>query len=86
MFTLAVSADGTRLASASFQRSFSPIALTETTPSLTADGFVGEFWHPADTAARRPAVLVYATDQQAHAVPWPRLLGFLAALAHNPAS
>jgi hypothetical protein len=28
----------------------------------------------------------YATDQQARALLWPRLLGFLAALAQNPAS
>jgi Acyl-CoA thioester hydrolase/BAAT N-terminal region/BAAT / Acyl-CoA thioester hydrolase C terminal len=57
-FTLAVSAHGTQLASASFERRFSPIALTETMQSLTADGFVGEFWHPASTTARGPAVLV----------------------------
>ena len=57
-FTLAVSAHGTQLASATFQRTFSPIALTETTQSLAADGFVGEFLHPANTSVRRPAVLV----------------------------
>jgi hypothetical protein len=28
----------------------------------------------------------YATDQQARALLWPRLLGFLAELAQNPAS
>jgi len=57
-FTLAVSAHGIQVASASFQRKFSAGAIAETMESLTADGFVGEFWHPADTAARRPAVLV----------------------------
>ena len=57
-FTLAVSAHGTQLASARFTRAFSPIPLTETMQSLRADGFVGQFWHPASTAARRPAVLV----------------------------
>ena len=57
-FTLAVSAHGTQVASASFQRKFSAGAIAETMESLPADGFVGEFWHPADTAARRPAVLV----------------------------
>ena len=57
-FTLAVSAHGTQVASASFQRKFSAGAIPETTESLTADGFVGEFWHPANTAGRRPAVLV----------------------------
>jgi len=57
-FTLAVSAHGTQVASASFQRKFSAGAIAETMESLPADGFVGEFWHPANTAARRPAVLV----------------------------
>lgn len=57
-FTLAVSAHGTQVASASFQRKFSAGAITETMESLTANGFVGEFWHPANTTASRPAVLV----------------------------
>jgi dienelactone hydrolase len=59
-FTLAVSARGTQVASASFQRKFSAGAIAETMESLTDDGFVGELWHPANTAtaARRPAVLV----------------------------
>ena len=58
VFTLAVSAHGTRVASASFQRRFSPIAVAETMQSLAADGFVGEFWHPANPVTRSPAVLV----------------------------
>jgi dienelactone hydrolase len=58
MFTLAVSANGARVASASFRRAFSPIPLTETMESLNADGFVGEFAHPSNTVPRRPAVLV----------------------------
>ncbi|MGD0704512.1 MAG: acyl-CoA thioesterase/bile acid-CoA:amino acid N-acyltransferase family protein [Trebonia sp.] len=57
-FTLAVSAHGAQVASASFQRKLSAGAIAETTESLTSDGFVGEFWQPANTAARRPAVLV----------------------------
>ena len=57
-FTLAVSAHGTQVASARFQRKFSAGAIAERMESLTDDGFVGELWHPADTAARRPAVLV----------------------------
>ncbi|HXC81377.1 MAG TPA: acyl-CoA thioesterase/bile acid-CoA:amino acid N-acyltransferase family protein [Trebonia sp.] len=57
-FKLAVSAHGTQLASARFTRAFSPIPLTEAMQSLRADGFVGQFWRPASTAARRPAVLV----------------------------
>jgi len=57
-FTLAVSAHGTQVASASFQREFSAGAIAETMESLTHDGFVGELWHPVNTAARRPAVLV----------------------------
>lgn len=58
MFTLAVSAHGTRVASASFRRTFSPIPLAQTMESLDADGFVGEFVRPSDTGDRRPAVLV----------------------------
>jgi dienelactone hydrolase len=57
-FTLAVSAHGTLVASASFHRKFSAGAIAETMESLTADGFVGEFLRPANTVARRPAVLV----------------------------
>ncbi len=57
-FNLTVSAHGTQVASASFQRRFSAGAIKGTTESLAADGFIGEFWHPADSAARRPAVLV----------------------------
>jgi dienelactone hydrolase len=57
-FTLAVSVHSTQVASASFQRKFSAGAIAETMESLTTDGFVGEFWHPANTAARRPAMLV----------------------------
>lgn len=57
-FTLAVSAHGTQVASASFQRRLSAGAIAGTMESLTADGFVGEFWHPANIAARRTAVLV----------------------------
>jgi dienelactone hydrolase len=57
-FTLAVSAHGIQVASASFQRKFSAGAIAGATESLTADGFIGEFWHPADNTARRPAVLV----------------------------
>jgi dienelactone hydrolase len=58
VFTLAVSAYGTRVAAASFQRRFSPMPLAGTTESLKADGFVGEFRHPSNTVSRRPAVLV----------------------------
>jgi dienelactone hydrolase len=57
-FTLAVSAHGAQVASAGFQRKLSAGAIAETMESLADDGFVGEFRHPADTAARRPAVLV----------------------------
>lgn len=62
-FTLAVSAHSTQVASASFQRKFSAGATAETMESLPADGFVGEFWHPANTASRRPAVLVLAGSE-----------------------
>jgi dienelactone hydrolase len=57
-FTLAVSVHGTRVASASFHRSLSSGVLAETMESLKADGFVGEFLHPAHTVPGRPAVLV----------------------------
>jgi hypothetical protein len=57
-FTLAVSVHGTQVASASFQRSFSPGVIAETMESLKADGFVGEFLRPAHTVPRRQAVLV----------------------------
>jgi dienelactone hydrolase len=57
-FTLAVSAHGTQVGSASFQRGFSPTPVGEMMESLKADGFVGEFWHPANTVPRRQAVLV----------------------------
>ena len=57
-FTLAVSAHGTWVASAEFQRKLSAGAIAETTESLSDDGFVGELLRPASTAARRPAVLV----------------------------
>lgn len=58
VFTLAVSAHGARVASASFQRRLSPIAITETMQTLTAEGFIGQFWHPVSPVKRGPAVLV----------------------------
>ena len=45
-FTLAVSAHGTQVASASFPRKFSAGAIAETMESLTDDGFVSNLWHP----------------------------------------
>ena len=57
-FTLAVSAHDAQVASAGFKRKFSAGAIAETMESLADDWFVGELWRPADTAARRPAVLV----------------------------
>lgn len=57
-FTLAVRAHGAQIASASFRRRFTSIAVGETMQSLKTDGFVGEFWHPANTVPGRPAVLV----------------------------
>ena len=59
-FTLAVSAHGTRVASASFQRKFSADAIAETMESLTADGVVGEFWHPANHCGPPPGPLCQA--------------------------
>ena len=75
-FTLAVSAHGTQVASASFRRKFSAGATTETTATLTADGFVGELWYPANTAARHPAVLVLGGSEGG--LPGPLLPALLA--------
>jgi hypothetical protein len=57
-FTVTVSVDGNGVASASFRRMLSPVALAGQSESLQADGFVGEFRHSAATAERRPAILV----------------------------
>ncbi|HEY2508913.1 MAG TPA: acyl-CoA thioester hydrolase/BAAT C-terminal domain-containing protein, partial [Streptosporangiaceae bacterium] len=38
-------------------------ALVDQTESLQANGFIGEFWHPAATATRRPAILVIGGSQ-----------------------
>jgi dienelactone hydrolase len=58
-FTLTVSVHGNAVASTTFHRLFSRTALADQTESLQANGFVGEFWHPAaNTAKRRPAILV----------------------------
>jgi len=57
-FTITVSVHGSRIASARFHRKFSRATLTDQTESLHADGFVGEFWHPAVATADRPAILV----------------------------
>ena len=57
-FTITVSVHGNTVASASFHRLFSHTALADQMESLQANGFVGEFWHPAVTAERRPAILV----------------------------
>jgi hypothetical protein len=58
LFTLTVRAHRTQVASARFQRSFSPGPVAESMESLAADDFVDEFWHPAVPVARGPAVLV----------------------------
>jgi hypothetical protein len=57
-FTVTVSLHGNRVASASFHRMISRTALADQTESLQADGFVGEFLHPAATSERRPVILV----------------------------
>lgn len=57
-FKVTVATHGRRVASASFERRFSPIPLARSTESLRADGFIGEFWHPANAATRRPAIVV----------------------------
>jgi dienelactone hydrolase len=58
-FAVSVTAGGARVASADFQRTMSRTPLAEQDESVSADGFMGQYWHPAGTgAARRPAVLV----------------------------
>lgn len=57
-FNVTVTTGGRQVASASFERRFSPIPLAQSTESLRADGFVGDFWHPANTVTRRPAIVV----------------------------
>ncbi len=57
-FTVTVTVHGTDVGSTSFQRQFSHSALADQTESLHAEGFIGEFWHPAGAGTRRPAILV----------------------------
>jgi dienelactone hydrolase len=80
VFTLAVSAHGMQVASARFHRKFSPGPLGETMESLTADGFVGEFWYPAHPAPRGPAVLVLGGSEGG--LPDPLLPALLAAAGY----
>jgi dienelactone hydrolase len=57
-FAVSVNASGARVASAEFQRTFSQAPLTQEDESLSADGFIGQYWHAGTTTTRRPAVLV----------------------------
>jgi dienelactone hydrolase len=57
-FTVSVTAGGAPVASAQFQRTLSQAPLAQQDESLSADGFLGQYWHAGKTAARRPAVLV----------------------------
>lgn len=57
-FTVSVTAGGARVASAEFQRTLSQAPLTQQDESLSADGFIGQYWHAGTTTTRRPAVLV----------------------------
>lgn len=57
-FAVSVNASGARAASAEFQRTFSQAPLTQQDEALTADGFIGQYWHTGTTTTRRPAVLV----------------------------
>jgi len=82
LFTLAVRAHGTQVASARFQRSFSPGPVGESMESLAADGFVGEFWHPARPAPGGVAVLVLGGSEGGLPIP---LLPALLAAAGYPA-
>ena len=58
-FAVSVSAGGAQVGSGQFQRTLSRAPLTQQDESLSADGFLGQYWHAGTTAAgRRPAVLV----------------------------
>lgn len=57
-FTVTVTVRSSPVGSASFRRRFSRSALAHQAESLRADGFIGEFWHPAPAGTRRPAVLL----------------------------
>jgi dienelactone hydrolase len=57
-FNVMVSIGGRIVASTSFRRAYSAVPATVQRESLAADGFIGEFVHPAGGSDRRPAVLV----------------------------
>jgi dienelactone hydrolase len=57
-FAVSVNAGGARVASGEFQRTMSQAHLTQQDESVSADGFMGQYWHAGTTATRRPAVLV----------------------------
>ncbi|HEX4094402.1 MAG TPA: acyl-CoA thioesterase/bile acid-CoA:amino acid N-acyltransferase family protein [Trebonia sp.] len=57
-FAVSVKAGGASVASGSFQRTFSKTPLTQRDESVSADGFMGQYWHAGTSTTRRPAVLV----------------------------
>jgi dienelactone hydrolase len=57
-FAVSVNAGGARVASGEFQRTMSQAHLTQQDESVSADGFMGQYWHAGTTTTRRPAVLV----------------------------
>jgi dienelactone hydrolase len=57
-FAVSVNAGGARVASGGFQRTMSQAHLTQQDESVSADGFMGQYWHAGTTTTRRPAVLV----------------------------
>jgi dienelactone hydrolase len=57
-FAVSVNAGGTRVASGEFQRTMSQAPLTQQDESVSADGFMGQYWHAGTSTTRRPAVLV----------------------------
>jgi dienelactone hydrolase len=73
-FTVSVSVNGARVASAGSQRTFSRVPLTQRNESLSADGFTGQYWRPETTAARRPAILVLGGSEGGLPVLLPALL------------
>ena len=57
-FAVSVNAGGARVAAGEFQRTMLQAHLTRQDESVSADGFMGQYWHAGTATTRRPAVLV----------------------------
>jgi len=74
VFTVSVSLKTGQVASAVFQRTLSLVPLVQPKESLSADGFVGQYWRPETTTVRRPAILVLGGSEGGLPVLLPALL------------